>query len=69
MRKMLVLLAAVFSLAVGVGSMLPQANAAFTPCHYKCICSVPNKCCTVNGVETCKPDPDGPIQCTQSYPC
>jgi len=69
MRTKLALFVSVFAVAIGVGAMMPQASGGFSPCHYKCICSVPNKCCTVNGVETCKPDPNGPIQCTQSFPC
>ena len=69
MRKKIALLVSVFALALGIGALLPQANAAFSPCFYRCICSVPNKCCTVNGVTTCKPDPNSPLQCTQSFPC
>jgi hypothetical protein len=69
MRKTILLLAAIFTLALVVGAVLPTANAAFAPCTYRCICSVPHRCCTVNGVTTCKPDPSSPLQCTQSQPC
>jgi hypothetical protein len=66
MRKMLALLVAVFGLALAFGAMLPQAEAG--PCKLRCICGVPNKCCTVNGVETCTPDPHSHIICPLS-PC
>jgi hypothetical protein len=32
MRKKIALLVSVFALALGVGALLPQANAAFSPC-------------------------------------
>ena len=63
MRKMLVLLAAVFSLALAVGAMLPQAHAG--PCRTRCICGTPYKCCTVNGVETCTVDTKSHLICPQ----
>jgi len=63
MRKMLVLFAAVFTLALVIGALLPQAQAG--PCRTRCICGVPNKCCTVNGVETCTPDRNSHMICPQ----
>lgn len=67
MRKILALFAAVFALAMFIGASLPTADAA--PCTYRCICSFPHKCCTVNGVETCKRVSNSPIQCPQNMPC
>jgi hypothetical protein len=69
MRKFLtgVFLAATF--ALGASALLDGTKAAFGTCTYRCICSTPNKCCTTNGVTTCKPDPSAPIQCTQQYDC
>jgi hypothetical protein len=66
-RKALLLLMAVFVLALVVGATLPTADAA--NCYYRCICSVPHKCCIVNGVEVCKKANPSPIQCPQDYPC
>ena len=53
----------------GTATLFQSAEAAFTTCTYKCVCSVPYKCCTTNGVTSCKPAPDGPLQCTQGYNC
>ena len=53
----------------GTATLFQSAEAAFTSCTYKCVCSVPYKCCTTNGVTSCKPAPDGPLQCTQGYNC
>ena len=66
MRKTALGLAVLFAIAVGGSALLdtPQA-AGFGPCTPKCICSVPHRCCTVNGVTTCKPDPNSPLQCPQ----
>ena len=68
-RKWTVLFAIVFAVAFLASYLGRNADAARVTCYYKCVCSVPHKCCVNNGVETCKPVPDGPIQCTQSYPC
>ena len=56
-------------LGFGTATLFQSAEAAFTTCTYKCVCSVPYKCCTTNGVTSCKPAPDGPLQCTQGYNC
>jgi len=68
-RKTLTVLGVLGVLAFGTASLFDRAEAAIGACTYKCICSVPNRCCTVNGVTTCKPDPNSPLQCTQGYPC
>jgi hypothetical protein len=68
MRKTFAVLLAVFAVTFIAGAMaMPDASAG--PCFYRCICSVPHKCCTTNGVTTCKPVKDSPIQCTQVYDC
>jgi hypothetical protein len=62
MRKVAVAL--VIAIAFGFGLVaLQSAEAAF--CTYRCICSVPYKCCGT----ACKPDPNGPLQCPQVYNC
>ncbi len=63
-RKALLLLA-VFAVAFVASAIHSKADAA--NCYYKCICGRSNKCCIVNGVETCKPAAG--ILCPQSYPC
>jgi hypothetical protein len=70
MRRAILGLAIVFAaaFAVGVSSQRVEAKG-FGPCTYRCICSVPHRCCTVNGVTTCKPDPNGPLQCPQVQEC
>lgn len=68
MRKLIAALFLVFAVAFVVG-VVGTGTADAGPCFYKCICSVPHKCCTSNGVTTCKPAPDGPLQCTQGYDC
>ena len=69
MRKALTVIGILGVLGFGAATLLGGAQAAFGTCTYRCICSVPNKCCTVNGVTTCKPDPNGPLQCTQGANC
>ena len=69
MRKALTVLSLLGVIAFGTAALFERAEAAFTVCTYKCICSVPNRCCTTNGVTTCKPAPDGPLQCTQGQNC
>ena len=68
-KRLIVLLALVFAAAFASSFIGTGADAALSNCYYKCICSVPHKCCRVNGVESCKPAPDGPLQCPQNYPC
>jgi hypothetical protein len=68
-KRLTVLFALVFAVAFLASYLGRSADAAPTTCYYKCICSVPHKCCKTNGVESCKPVPDAPIACTQSYPC
>jgi hypothetical protein len=66
MRKIVLLsLALVATLAAAASSpRLAEAVSCTNP-TYRCICSVPYKCCGT----TCMPDPDGPFQCTQVYNC
>ncbi|HKQ60965.1 MAG TPA: hypothetical protein VJS92_06720 [Candidatus Polarisedimenticolaceae bacterium] len=63
MRKLLVLLLAVFVVAVVVGAAITSTEAG--PCSYRCICGTPYKCCTTNGVTTCKVATGAPILCPQ----
>ena len=69
MRKFLTGVFLAATLALGASALLEGTQAGFGTCTWRCICSTPNKCCTVNGVTTCKPDPNSPLQCTQSFPC
>jgi hypothetical protein len=69
MRKAIVGLFAVFAIGLGAAALVEPAQAGFSACTYRCICSVPHRCCTFNGVTSCKPAPDGPLQCTQQYDC
>lgn len=66
-RKIFSLLLLVFTVCFFIGFSGNRANAA--DCYYKCICSVPHKCCRVNGVETCKRVLNSPLQCPQVQPC
>lgn len=66
-RTVLLAIAVVFGLGAFVGFRSTPAQAGL--CYWKCICSTPYKCCpTASGVK-CKPDPNGPLQCTQGYDC
>ena len=67
--KGLTMLGILVVVGFGTATLFQNAEAAFTACTYKCVCSVPYRCCTVNGVTSCKPAPDGPLQCTQGYNC
>jgi hypothetical protein len=69
MRKGFFGLGVLAVLAFGTATLFDRPAAAFTVCTYKCICSVPHRCCTTNGVTSCKPAPDGPLQCTQVQNC
>ena len=69
MRKLLTGVFLVGTFALGATALLDVTQAAFGTCTYRCICSTPHKCCTTNGVTSCKPAPDGPLQCTQRYDC
>lgn len=67
MKKMMLLaVAVVFGIGAFVGFQTSSAQAG--PCYWRCICSVPYKCCTTPTGTKCKPDPHGPIQCPQ-YDC
>ena len=67
MRKLLCTGFALTLLTLALGSSVRSAEAA-TTCRYKCSCSgAPLKCCTTDGVESCKPTSD--IQCPQVYTC
>lgn len=65
-RMAFMVLVVVFGLGALVGLRAPSAQAG--PCFYKCICSVPYKCCTTSSGTTCKKDTSGGIQCPQ-YDC
>lgn len=69
MRKALTVVGVLAVIAFGGASLFDRAQAGFSPCTYKCICSVPHRCCTTNGVTTCKPAPESPLQCTQQQSC
>ena len=59
MRKIVLLsLALAATLATAVST--PNVSEAAL-CTWRCICSVPHKCCGT----ACKPDPNGPLQCPQ----
>jgi hypothetical protein len=60
-------LLAVFAMGAVVGLRAPGAQAG--PCFYKCICSVPYKCCTTSYGTSCKKDTSGTFQCPQVYDC
>lgn len=66
-KKTVLLFVLVFAVTFLAGYLGRNADAS--TCYYRCICSVPNKCCVNNGVETCKPVSGGPIQCPQNFPC
>ena len=68
MRKFAVpVLLVVFAVGAVVGMRAPGAQAG--PCFYKCICSVPYKCCTTPYGTSCKKDTSGTFQCPQVYDC
>jgi hypothetical protein len=69
MRKALTVIGLFGVIAFGTATLFNPVAAGFSVCTYKCICGVPNKCCTTNGVTSCKPAPDGPLQCTQGANC
>ena len=69
MRKALTVFTVLAALVIGTSALVQGTTAGFTTCTYKCICSVPHKCCTTNGVTSCKPAPNGPLQCTQRQNC
>jgi len=69
MRKALTVVGILGVIAFGTATFFDRTDAAFSTCTYKCVCSVPYKCCTANGVTSCKPAPDGPLQCTQNQSC
>lgn len=66
-RSAFMVLAVVFGLGAIVGMRTSGAQAG--PCYYKCICSVPYKCCTTPYGTSCKKDTSGTFQCTQNYDC
>jgi len=65
MRRALTVIGVLAVLAFGTASLFDRPEAAFSACTYKCICSVPSRCCTSKGVTTCKPAPESPLQCPQ----
>lgn len=56
-------LVGVFAAGALIGSGMKPAQAA--TCFYRCICSVPYKCCTTPTGTTCKVDHSAPIGCPQ----
>jgi hypothetical protein len=65
MRKALLALVVVLAIGFGAAAVFQPTEAGFGSCTYKCVCSVQYRCCTVNGVQSCKPAPDGPLGCPQ----
>jgi hypothetical protein len=66
MRKLVLgmALAGLFGVGIFAGLMTTKAEAGL--CYWKCGCNgVPLKCCGTS----CKPDPNGPIQCPQGADC
>lgn len=65
MRKIILLsLALTATLAAAVSTPNPAEAGLCVP-TYKCICSVPHKCCGT----VCSPDPNSPLQCPQVQNC
>ncbi len=64
-RFTFVVLVAVFGMGALIGMRAPGAQAAISPCFFKCICSVPYKCCTTPSGTTCKRDTSGTFGCPQ----
>lgn len=62
-RPAFLVLVVVFALGAIVGMKAPGAEAA--SCFYKCICSVPYKCCTTPFGTSCKKDTSGTFNCPQ----
>jgi hypothetical protein len=62
-RFAFLVLAVVFSIGALVGMRTPAAQAG--PCFFKCICSVPYKCCTTPYGTSCKKDTSGTFNCPQ----
>lgn len=66
MRKIVLLSLALVATLAAAASTPNTAEAAFCANPtWKCICSVPYKCCGT----TCSPDPNGPLQCPQVQNC
>jgi hypothetical protein len=69
MRNRLIVAALIFVAAFSFGLATPQ-DAEAANCFYTCDCAGnPLRCCTNNGVTTCKPDTSGIFQCPQVYNC
>jgi hypothetical protein len=62
-KRILPLLLLVFTVCFFIG--LGGKSVDASDCYFRCICSVPHKCCRVKGVETCKPVQVSPLQCPQ----
>lgn len=71
MRKAICTLGMLVAVVAAVATSASAASGGGTlpsNCRYKCSCSgTPLKCCTNNGVESCKVT--GDIQCPQIYTC
>jgi len=65
MRKIVLLSLALVATLAAAASAPKPAEAQLCTVTWRCICSVPHKCCGT----ACKPDPNGPIQCPQVYDC
>jgi len=61
MRKIVLLSLALAAVLATTVSAPKLAEAGFCVPTYRCICSVPNKCCG----DVCTPDPNSPLQCPQ----
>jgi hypothetical protein len=57
----------VLTVVFGIGALIGTSTNAAQPgsCFYKCICSVPYKCCTTPYGTSCKVDTSGTIGCPQ----
>lgn len=70
MRKVICTLGMLVAVVAAVATSASTASGATLPsnCRYKCSCSgTPLKCCTTNGVESCKVT--GDISCPQIHTC
>ena len=66
-RFSFLVLTVVFGVSALIGMKTTGAQAGL--CYYKCICSVPYKCCTTPYGTACKKDTSGTFQCPQVYDC
>lgn len=65
MRKLTIGIALAVAFGAGAVIGMNTTTAQAGPCFYRCICSVPHKCCNGPNGTSCKPDPSAPIGCPQ----